>query len=243
MIVETRLSGRRRGRMAAVSAGACVLVLVAGCSGHKRAAGPTPSLSFPPTTAPASTSAPATSAAPAAAALPRDCAQLVSLSDVQRILGVGLVGSVTYLKAAPVPQSGRTGRVTCGYGTPTTTPKATGTSSPTPVASGTPLVRLSYITYTDAATAKSRVALTVTTDAKTGTLTTTKVGGVDASVIVGSPWDELLMADGARTFVVEVSPATVSAAKAPAVLQQLAAAMQHFGAPSSAPASASAASS
>lgn len=168
------------------------------------------------------TPSPSASASPL---LPGNCAELAPLQRVEEALGVNLLGDVTYLRAAPVPQSGRTGRVTCGYGTPVTTP-----SGGTPTPSGRPLVELSYITYVDAKTAADRVTLTVHTDSQHATTTQVQVDGKPAWVLVGSDWDELVMADGARTIVAEVSPRILAPEKAPAVLTRLAAQMLAFGA-------------
>jgi hypothetical protein len=215
------------------------IISVAGCTSHKEAAEPGPSSAFTPVVAP-TPSAPPPSSAPPQPVLPTGCTQLLPLGVVQQALGVGLVGGVTYLRAAAVPQSGRTGRVTCGYGTPLASPAASG-ASPTPT--GKPLVEVSYITYTDAKTAAGRVALTVQNDGATSTIHKVTVAGKPASVLTGKDWNELLMADDARTVVVVVQPSVLTADKAPAALTAMAEKMLQFGAaPSSPPASAPASS-
>lgn len=208
------------------------------CTSKAKNASPPPSSSAPVTAPTPSAPAPSSSAPPEAV-LPKGCSQLLPLGVVQQALGVGLVGGVTYLRAAPVPQSGRTGRVTCGYGTPMSSPAASG-ASPTPT--GKPLVEVSYITYTDADTAAGRVALTVQTDGATSTIHKVTVGGKPASVLTGKDWNELLMADGARTVVIVVQPTVLTAEKAPAALTAMAEKVLQFGAattspPASAPAS------
>jgi hypothetical protein len=216
-----------------------VAVVLSGCTSHGKQASPPPS-SFAPVSAPTPSTQPAPSSAPPDAVLPKGCSQLLPLGVVQQALGVGLVGGVTYLRAAPVPQSGRTGRVTCGYGTPMSSPVASG-ATPTPT--GKPLVEVSYITYVDAKTAASRVALTVQTDGATSTIHKVTVAGKPASVLTGKEWNELLMADGDRTVVVVVQPTVLTAEKAPAALTAMAEKMLAFGAgASSAPASAPASS-
>ena len=228
----------RRELVALVVAPGLVAVVLSGCTSHGKKASPPPS-SFTPVTAPTPSTPPPSSSAPPEAVLPKGCSQLLPLGVVQQALGVGLVGGVTYLRAAPVPQSGRTGRVTCGYGTPMSSPAASG-ATPTPT--GKPLVEVSYITYVDAKTAASRVALTVQTDGATSTIHKVTVAGKPASVLTGKEWNELLMADGARTVVVVVQPTVLTAEKAPAALTAMAEKMLAFGAgaastPSSAPAS------
>jgi hypothetical protein len=183
----------------------------------------------------------ASSSAAAAPVLPANCPELLPLPSVEQAIGAGLLGAVSYLKAAAVPQSGRTGRVTCGYGVPFRTPPPVGTvqAAPTPIAGAQPLLSASYITYVDAKTAASRVALTVQTDGAGAAITPATVRGLAASVLVGTASSELVMSDGARTIVLVASPEILTAAKAPAALEAMAAIMLRFGQPAagSAPAS------
>lgn len=229
---------RRRLVALALVCGVAATALSA-CTSKSKSASPPPS-SFTPVTAPTPSAAAPSSSAPPEAVLPKGCSQLLPLGVVQQALGVGLVGGVTYLRAAPVPQSGRTGRVTCGYGTPMSTPAASG-ATPTPT--GKPLVEVSYITYVDAKTAASRVALTVQTDGASAAIHKATVAGKPASVLTGKDWNELLMSDGARTLVIVVQPTVLTADKAPAALTTMAEKMLQFGAAqSSAPATAPASS-
>src|SRR3954468_22951975 len=68
---------------------------------------------------------------------------LVTDDDVAHALGRAPGGTDTYVRAAPLPQIGRTGRVTCGFGA-----RANPDGSKAP-----PVVEASLMTYTDAATA------------------------------------------------------------------------------------------
>ena len=142
---------------------------------------------------------------------------------------------MTYLKAAAVPKSGRTGRVTCGYGTSTALPSGiVGVPGPSPSASGSEAsaqVTVSYITYIDAATAQSRVQTTVEADGASAVVSDAKVNGKPAQILLGAKTTELVMADGARTVVVVLAPSLVSADKAPTALSAIAAAMLQFGRP------------
>jgi hypothetical protein len=195
----------------------------------------TPSTSAPPVF---SSPAPSVASSPSAPVLPAGCSQLLPLGTLDRILGFGVLGQVTYLRAAPVLQSGRTGRVTCSYGNPATvTVGATPANATASAASATPLVQVSYITYTDAAIAVARVQATVETDGASGVVTPTTVNGKPADIVIGSKSSELLMSDGARTLVVVVLPVVITPDKAPAALKAIAQAMLLFGQP---PASASA---
>ena len=196
-----------------------------------------------PTVAAASTSA-SVSASPSAPVLPAGCSQLLPLGTLEGILGFGILGQVNYLKAAPVPQSGRTGRVTCTYGTapgavaptaptptPTSTAKPSPGATPTTSAAPAPLVQVSYITYVDASTAAGRVQTTIEADGASAAVSNVKVSGKAAYVLIGSTSSELVMSDGARTIVVELAPTLVTADKAPAALEAIAAAMLRFGPP------------
>src|SRR6185437_1517971 len=248
--------GVRNWRAVAALVGLAVAVGASGCTTKAKPIIPppvvsqsssstAPTLAPTPTVAPASTSA-AVSASPSAPVLPAGCSQLLPLATLETILGFGILGQVNYLKAAPVPQSGRTGRVTCTYGTapgaaaptvptptPTSTVKPTGkpSASPTPV----PLVQVSYITYVDASTAAGRVQTTIEADATSAAVSNVTVSGKPAFVLIGPTFSELVMSDLARTIVVELSPTLVTADKAPAALEAMAAAMLKFGTAPSGP--------
>jgi hypothetical protein len=240
--LEAAHAGRRVSALGAAAVAA--LAGISGCHQATKTAAPpvastTPSetrttLTVPSASTPTVAPSPSPTAAPAAV-LPAGCPQLLSLPSVEQAIGAGLLGEVTYLKAAPVPQSGRTGRVTCGYGVPVHTPSPVGTrqAAPTPVAGAQPLLSASYITYVDEKTAAGRVALTVQADGVGAVVTTVTVDGLPASVLVGAKGSELVMSGGARTIVLVASPAILTAAKAPAALEAMAAIMLRFGAPAS----------
>jgi hypothetical protein len=162
---------------------------------------------------------------------------------LEKILGFGILGQVNYLKAAPVPVSGRTGRVTCSYGNSTVevpvSPTASASGKTTASAAPAPLLQVSYITYIDAKTAASRVQTTVEADGASAVVTDVTVSGKPANVLIGSTSSELVMSDGARTIVAVASATVLTPDKAPAGLEAIAAAMLRFDRP--APASASAA--
>jgi hypothetical protein len=261
--------GVRSGRAVAGLAGIAVALSATACTSKAKPILPAPvasqSSSAAPTLAPtptvaaaASVPAASVSASPSGPVLPAGCSALLPLGTLESILGFGILGQVNYLKAAPVPQSGRTGRVTCTYGTapgaaaptapaaptptPTSTAKPTGkptakpTASPTPV----PLVQVSYITYTDASTAAGRVQTTIEADGASATVSNVSVSGKAAYILIGPTSSELVMSDLARTIVVELSPTLVTSDKAPAALEGIAAAMLRFGVPAAASASPSA---
>jgi hypothetical protein len=245
----------RSWRVVAGLAGVAVAVGATACTSKAKPILPAPVVSpssTAPTVAPTPTVAAASastsvSASPSAPVLPAGCSQLLPLGTLEGILGFGILGQVNYLKAAPVPQSGRTGRVTCTYGTapgvvaptaPTATPTSTGAKPTTPAA--VPLVQVSYITYTDASTAAGRVQTTVQADGASAAVSNVSVSGKAAYILIGPTSSELVMSDLARTIVVELSPTLVTSDKAPAALEAIAAAMLRFGQPVSASVSPSA---
>jgi hypothetical protein len=230
---------------------ALVMVCVTGCTTSTKSNPPTPvvshlaaSTSPPPVasqTAPVASGAGA-SGSPSAPVLPAGCSQLLPLGTLEKILGFGILGQVNYLKAAPVPQSGRTGRVTCSYGnstgeipvSPTASPSGKVTASPAPA----PLLQVSYITYVDAKTAAARVQTTVEADGASAVVTDVTVNGKPANVLIGSRSSELVMSDGARTIVVVASAVVLTPDKAPAGLESIAEAMLKFGQASASPSAA-----
>jgi hypothetical protein len=239
--------GVRSWRAVAGLAGLAVALGATACTSKAKPILPAPvvsqSSSAAPTVAPTPTVAGASasssvSASPSAAVLPAGCSQLLPLGTLEGILGFGILGTVNYLKAAPVPQSGRTGRVTCTYGTapgaavptaPSPTPTSTGAKPTTPAP--VPLVQVSYITYTDASTAAGRVQTTIEADGASAAVSNVSVSGKPAFILIGPTSSELVMSDLARTFVVELSPTLVTSDKAPAALEAIAAAMLRFGVP------------
>jgi hypothetical protein len=243
--LATRPKAVARVRLPAVVAVA--VTLAAGCTSHDSNI-PTPTLSSPQpaTTAPASPPAAPSSSAPPEPVLPQGCTQLLPLGAVQQAIGKPLGGQVTYLRAAAVPESGRTGRVTCDYGVTVTTPSAPAGATPTPTPAGRGLIEVSYITYVDAKTAAGRIQLTVQHDSQNATMHDATVAGKKAYVLLGKEWNELVMADGASTYVVEMNPSVLPVDRAPAALQAMAEAVLHTvaglgapasGAPASGPAS------
>jgi hypothetical protein len=241
----------RAGRtVAGLALALAVGVDVAGCTTKTTSAPPAPvtsRIAVPPTAPPAASPTAAVasgSSSPSAPVLPAGCSQLLPLGTLEKILGFGILGQVNYLKAAPVPQSGRTGRVTCSYGNSTgelpVSPTASPSGKTTASAGPAPLLQVSYITYVDAKTAAARVQTTVEADGAAAVVTDVTVSGKPANVLIGSNSSELVMSDGARTIVAVASSTVLTPDKAPAGLEAIAAAMLRFDRPAPASASASA---
>ncbi|MPQ99209.1 hypothetical protein GB931_15040 [Modestobacter sp. I12A-02628] len=126
---------------------------LAGCT-----AGGGTTAAAPSTTTPSSSAAAPTSAAPPYA-LPDSCNARLTVAQIEDGFGSSLAGGTSYVVGEPEPGIGRTGRVTCAFGT---TP-ATDTAP-----AGPPLLELSVFTYTDAAAAADRVRATVEAQAVQG---------------------------------------------------------------------------
>ena len=173
-----------RSEPAGVLLAALTLVACTGESAPDRAA-PSPTVAPGPLT-PSEPTPTRTATAPPS--LPDSCADLVSVVDVGAALGRAPLGRTTYLFAGPLPESGRTGRVTCGYG----------------VRGGrAPLVEVSLIGYRDAAVAAERVALTVAGAQEDGDrVSRQRVGGYDGALLADRQDTSLVLAADRRTLVV-----------------------------------------
>jgi hypothetical protein len=191
-----------------VLASLIAIIGVAGCSGgsHHNSR-PVPAKT--PTPGPATSGPPVTDPA----ALPT-CPHLVTDDDVAHALGRAPGGTDTYVRAAPLPQIGRTGRVTCGFGV-----QANPDGSKTP-----PVVEASLMTYTDVATAGRRVDAGVQADKAAGAkVSQVTVSGRPANVdVAANGAATLLVADGNRTVVITLAANAVPADKAQDVLTALA---------------------
>lgn len=189
-----------------------VLTSVVGCTATSDPAGPaataTGSTSAAATTATASGSAaPTASAAPGA--LPADCNDLLSVTDLDAALGTGLPGSVSYVRGAPIPDIGRTDRITCGYGV---VAGADGTPMP-------PQLEISLASYTDEAAAAARVDVTTAARQAAGDrVEATDVGGVPAVLLSGPAATTLVLADGTVTYALTLLSAVLPPERTPAGL-------------------------
>ncbi|HEY0871556.1 MAG TPA: hypothetical protein VGD55_14250 [Acidothermaceae bacterium] len=229
---------------------ALVAVCVTGCTTTKSGTAPTPVVSHsiaptsppPPVASETASVGSSASSSPSAPVLPSGCSQLLPLGTLEKILGFGILGQVNYLKAAPVPQSGRTGRVTCSYGNSIGQIPASPAASPSKASASPappPLLQISYITYVDAKTAASRVQATVEADGASAVVTDVTVNGKPANVLIGSTSSELVMSDGARTIVVVALATVLTPDKAADGLESIAEAMLRFGQPPASPSPAS----
>lgn len=191
---------------------AVLLLALAGCTGPGTPPASSPTASRPLTATGVPTATPTPTAS--AARLPTSCAALLPVTAVTRAVGQPVQGRTTYLSAAPVPQSGRTGRVTCGYGV-TTGPD--GKDTP-------PVVEASLIAYVDAGAAQRQLDVTLTAAQGRGnTLAQVTVAGGPAYVLTDPSSATLVLRRDAYTVVVTVLAAAAPADRVQGVLVDLAA--------------------
>ena len=219
---------------------AAALPLLGGCSmagGAKNAAATTtPTKSASPHVS----SVPVTAQTEAASALPKECAQILTTAQLQAVFGAGFPIGVNYGTYAALPSIGRTGRVACIFGV--------GLDSFGKQSAGA--LEVSISTYSSGAVAVGRAADTVQSDSQAGaTEASVTVGGQPATVIVEQPSaaastaaatssasgaaspsptasaspgeTELVMANGNRTFVLQIPFTKLAAQQALAALTQL----------------------
>lgn len=191
-------------------------VPVAGCSDEAAS----PDLPFsagdPPQTfsVAAETSPTATAEEPGDASVPESCGDLASVTQVVDVLGAPLEGSGTFVYAGPLPESGRTARITCGYGVE---PGSEGQA-------GTPSVEITMNGYVDAETARGRLDGSVESARSQGDATAAvELDGRPGFVLADAEDVSYVVADGARTLVVTVRRGVVSTSAERLVLLDLAA--------------------
>jgi hypothetical protein len=207
-----------------LSAAVTVVTLV-GCSQGRDDDDPFADLSPPaPATATSTTTASPT-AAPASPAgsnvVPRRCGDMVATSAVLDAVGVPVQGSTSYVYAGPVPSSGRTARITCGYG-----------AEPGPDGQPAPKVTLTINGYEDAANVRRRLDITVAEAQQQGQqVQALDLEGRPGYVLRNAHDVSYIVGDGSRTIVVTMVLGLVPAENEQAVLTKLASAMVASGQP------------
>lgn len=248
-----------------IGAGAAVLLgSLSACSPGGSTPTATATSKKPAPTAPA-TLDPLAGPVEAAAQLPKSCSKILSDTDLTSAFGSPQVGDTSYGNYAPLPNIGRTGRVTCGFDI-----SIDQFGHPGPAG-----VIVSIITYNTAANAVSRVANEVNdTVAKGAASQPALINGHPATILVepaaaspspaastpaaassaasrppsapppnpspsaaGSGVTELLMADGNRTFVIDIPMSKVSGSAAASTLANLMALVYQHTLPPPAPSS------
>jgi hypothetical protein len=195
------------------SLGGLLLVMAAGCgtSGEPPGAdllfSPTPSA----TPAPPSPSASAVPS-PDVTTLPASCTELVPASTVAAVVGVSLPGATTYLLEEPLPESGRLGRVTCGFGVPDRPREA-------PAA-----VEVSRNLYESDEAALARLPLTRDAAVAEGDqVRDAPIAGLEAFLVLDDESVSYVIADPPETVVLTLQRGLVPPRAEQAVLEDLAA--------------------
>ena len=230
--------------LATVALASGALLALGGCSmldgSTKTAATTTPSTSAKPTAA--STYSPLSGPIEPASGLPQQCSQILTTAQLQTVFGAGFPIGVNYGSYAPLASIGRTGRVVCVFGV--------GLDSFGQQSAGS--IEVSMATYTSAADAVGRAADTVQSDSQNGaTEASVSVGGHPATVVVeqtavgattsasssasakasaapsatasaNNGETELVLADGNRTFVLQIPFTKMAAQQAVTALTALA---------------------
>jgi hypothetical protein len=196
---------------------------LASCSAGGQGDDPFADLS-PPSTATA-TSAPtaAPTAAPSSPAgsnvVPRNCDDLVATSAVLDAVGVPLPGGTSYVYAGPVASSGRTARITCGYGV-----------EPGPDGKPAAKVSLTINGYADAANVRRRLDISVAEAQQQGQqVQALDLDGRPGYVLRDVDDVSYVVGDGSRTIVVTMVLGLVPAENEHAALTKIAKSMAASG--------------
>ncbi|TDE07400.1 hypothetical protein [Jiangella asiatica] len=214
----------RHHRAAALAVAVPLMLLLAGCSndddpevpvvptpGGSTGADGTgdPTQAGDPTPSPGSTTG-----------VPEECGDLASAGEVAQILQAPMQGeTVRVYNDEFLPDSGRTGRLTCSYGVPEVPPGQSAPPTPPPV----PL-QISVSGYVDAETAAGRIDPTVdAAQAAGGTVQAQPVAGRDGFLLSDAEDISFVAADDVRTYVITLRHGVVPAAAEPVVLVDLAA--------------------
>lgn len=220
MLVTSR--DRRRARPAAAATLFLPLLLIlAGCSNGNEPEVPIVPTSGEPTDVDATDAASDPSASPASTTgVPELCGDLASAGEIAQILQVPVQGeTVRVYNDEYLPDSGRTGRLTCSYGVPEVPEGTTPPPTPPPV----PL-EIAVSGYTEADIAAGRIESTVDSAQAAGTVVTAQtVAGRDGFLLSDAEDVSFVMADDIRTYVMTLRHGMVPAAAEPVVLVNLAA--------------------
>jgi len=125
---------------------------------------------------------------------------MLPLTELDAALGTGLPGSVSYVRGQPIPDIGRTDRITCGFGVVT---GQDGAAQPA-------LLEISLASYSDPAAAADRVVVT-TADRQTAgdRVAAASVGELAAVALTGVSATTLVLAEGTLTYSLTLLRAVV----------------------------------
>lgn len=189
--------------------GLATVVVLAGCSSGEDEPDAATELLFSPepTASAPATPEPTAEPAPTLGELPDDCGGVIATADVVRIVGVPLSGETTYLFADALPDIGRTGRVTCGYGDDDDGPK----------------VEVSVNDYESEEAADDRIDVTLQAASERGNeVRDQPIGSYQGYVLADDDDASIVVDAGPRTLVITVQRDLVSSEAEVVVLEQLA---------------------
>jgi len=189
--------------------GLVTVVVLAGCSSGEDEPDAATELLFSPEPTATSPAAPEPTADPAPTLdlLQNDCAGVIATADVVRIVGVPLPGETTYLFADALPDIGRTGRVTCGYGDDGDGPK----------------VEVTVNEYESEEAADDRIDVTLQAASERGNeVRDQPIGSYEGYVLADDDDASIVVDAGPRTVVVTLQRDLVSAEAEVVVLERLA---------------------
>ena len=234
--------------LAAASLAASALLALGGCSllnGTSKTAATTtvkPSGSPKPTTA--ATYSPASGPIEPAADLPKQCSQILTTAQLQAVFGAGFPIGVNYGSYAPLTSIGRTGRVVCvfGVGLDSFGRQSSGAievSMATYTSAADAVGRAADTVQSDSEGGATEATVSVGGHPATVVVEQTAVGATasagasssapataspsaSGSASAGDGETELVMADGNRTFVLQIPFAKLAAQQAVTALTTLA---------------------
>lgn len=157
--------------------------------------------------------------------VPELCSELASSGQVAQILKVPMQGETRRIYNDEfLPDSGRTGRLTCSYGVPVPPEGATPPPAPAPAPTPAPVpLRVAVSGYTDAETASGRIGSTVDSAyARGGQVVAQSVAGRDGFLLSDAEDISFVVADGIRTYVITLRHGVVPADAEKVVLVELA---------------------
>ncbi|WP_157987563.1 hypothetical protein [Jiangella endophytica] len=208
-----------------------LLLVLAGCSNGNEPEVPVVPTSGEPTDGDGTAAAGEPSASPSSTTgVPELCGDLATAGEIAQILQVPIQGeTVRVYNDEFLPDSGRTGRLTCSYGVPeapeapTPAPIPAPTPAPTPTPAPVPL-EIAVSGYTDADTAAGRIDSTVDGAQAAGAVVTAQtVAGHDGFLLSDAEDVSFVVAADLRTYVITLRHGVVAAAAEPVVLVNLAA--------------------
>jgi hypothetical protein len=239
---------------------AAALPLLGGCSmlgGSKNAAATTATTASPAKSAsPTSSYLPMAGPIEAASALPKECSQILTTAQLQAVFGAGFPIGVNYGAYAALASIGRTGRVACvfGVGLDSFGKQSAGAlevSIATYTSAAVAVGRAADTVQSDSQAGATEASVSVGGHPATIVVEQTAIGATTATTAAASGTaasptaspaasantgeTELVMADGNRTFVLQIPFTRLGAQQAVTALTQLTLAVYQNTIPSASP--------